>query len=352
MAFTPGRARLAGVSRAVRVSRMLWPIPASVALLFAAAEPTAAQVWWERASCHQAIEAVLSADLAAAEARLSALEASRDPEDQACAVWARVGHAETQIAVKGPEKALLENRERRLLRMFGFAKSHEKRGRHLGDLEMEARVRRVRVLVDKGDRTDALKEAKRVKELLAERGGGDESPTLTYVRGVVDMAVSQSAWPLKMLLGMAGVSGDAGRGRKALTQLADGATVYRWDAIYVLRHFAEESPGPENGRPLDFSLRISPRFRTNPQLVYDHALDFHRERRCAEALEVAKPLVSRLEREPSLWSAQARAKLFWISGRCALDTGDRVGAQKWAELAAAQRFAGLEKEIAALKTGL
>lgn len=313
--------------------------------------PAPATPWYERASCDRAIQAVLSADFDASDDRLRALESSSDVEDKACAVWARVVLAEVQIAIGGRMPALLENREHTLKRMYGFSRAHAALGPRFRDLEIEARVRRVRVLVDLGERREALKEMRRAGDLL-DRRKGEPTATMRYVRGVSYMAVSQSPWALRTLMGMAGIRGEAEIGRGDLKTLERGTSVYRYDAVYLLHYFAEASPGGANGIPSDYSRRMSELFPTNPQFSYDYALDLQREKRCGDSLRAIERFTSKLQREPMLWSSQVRAKLYWLSGRCAMDLGDRALARTYVERAEAQKFSEINDKIEELRSEL
>jgi hypothetical protein len=162
--------------------------------------------------------------------------------------------------------------------MFAFSRANQRMGTRIADLEMEARMRRVRVLLDLDQRTDALKEIKRVKTLLEARKG-EPTPTVKYVRGITGLAVGGAAWPLRTLLALAGIDGDADRGRAVLLEVTRGSTVYRFDALYLMHYFAEESPGGTNGSPLQYSGPLSDLFPSNPQLAYDYAGDLLREKR-------------------------------------------------------------------------
>jgi hypothetical protein len=317
--------------------------PALLPLLVLVAAPESTR-WYDRPACQKALEVILAADLDEADRKIKPLEASSDAEDQACGVWLRATLAETQISVGGRLPALLENREKVLLRMFKFAKSHASE-RHLADLEIEARMRRVRALVDKGERTDALKEINRTKELLAQRKDSTETPTQKYVAGIVNSAVSQSGFPMKVVLGIAGVSGDADQGRQHLKDLAAGTSIYRYDAMYILHHFSRESPSKENGAPIDYSKPLFSQFPTNPQFAYDLAVDLYEAKRCKDSLDALTDTRKKLAEAPNQWSSTVRAKLYYITGRCSFDVGDKATAKRYAELAKSQNYEDLADPI-------
>ena len=323
------------------MSALLLPLTLSAVLTGAPDETR----WYDRASCQKGMEAVLAADMDEAERRIKPLEASGDVEDQACGVWLRAALAETQIAVGGRLPALMENRERVLLRMFKFAKVNGPKGQHLADLEIEARMRRVRALVDKGDKGDALKEVNRTKDLLAQRKGAPGTPTQKYVSGIVNGAAANSGFPMRVVLGLAGLSGDSDEGRQHLMEVAKGTSVYRYDAMYVLHHFSRENRSEENGAPVDYSKTLFDRFPSNPQFTYDLAVDLYEAKRCKDSLEILTDARKKLEAAPQSWSSTVRAKLYYITGQCSAEVGDKVTAKRYAELAKAQGFEELEDPI-------
>lgn len=323
------------------------PSLAFVALLSAA--PHTSQPWYVRPTCKAAVDTVMAVRLQDAEKRISRLEKG-DVEDRACAAWARVTMAETQIAAGGRMPALMKNRERRLLQLFKFAKRHRNH-QHLADLAIEARIRRVRVLLDKGERTKALEESQLAEKLL-ERRGKASNPTLDYTRGVTNMAVSQSGWALKTLLSVAGVSGDASRGREALEALATSGTVYEADAQYVRHFFAVQSKSEENGDPAALMKTLVDRYPSNPQLVYEYAMDLWRAKKCDVAFEAVSPTIQRIDADPGQFSNMVRAKLYWIGGACAADIGKRDLARRYAKMAEQQKFEPLAERIQELSSAL
>lgn len=313
----------------------------------AAAE--APEPWYARASCMHALEAVLSADFAAAEPKIRAIEKSADTDDQACGVWLRVSLAEAQLAVGGRLPALLDYRERMLSRMGGFSKAKGGIAKRFSDLELEARLRRVRVLVDKNEKGDALKEIQKVNEMLEKRGGADANATLIYARAVTDSAVGNSPWALRTLMRMAGVKGDAKLGREALESLEKSDTVYKYDAMYLQHYFAIGAPDGDFGKPAPHAKKLVDKFPTNPQFAIELAKDLYAERKIDQAFGIVSSFTAQLEKQPSLYSNQLRAHLYLLSGQCAKDLGKKELASRFALLAEAQSYAPLADEIDALK---
>lgn len=314
-----------------------------------AADGAAAEPWYARASCIHALETVLSTDFAAAEPKIKAIEKSADTDDQACGVWLRVSLAEAQLAVGGRLPALLEYRERMLSRMGGFSKAKGGIAKRFSDLELEARLRRVRVLVDKGEKGDALKEIQKVNDMLEKRGNAEPNATLTYSRGVSDSAVGNSPWALRTLMRMAGVKGDAKLGREALESLEKSGTVYKYDAMYLQHYFALGAPDGDFGKPAPHAKKLVEKFPTNPQFAIELAKDLYAEKKIDQALDVVSTFLAQLEKQPSLYSNQLRAHLYLLSGRCAKELGKKELATHFALLAEAQSYAPLADEIEALK---
>lgn len=316
------------------------PVWALTALTFASAPGTGP--WYERPACRDAAATVMRVELDAAKKKFEALDRG-DLEDRACAVWTRAMLAETELAVGGKRPELLEARRKSLFALFSFAKKN-RRVPHLADLAIEARVRRVRVLLDDGEKKRAFDETRGAAKMLEGRKGAS-NPTLDYARGVTNTALSQSGMGLRLLSSVAGFAGDADAGRKALTALAEGNSVYWSDAQYVRHFFSVDSPAPENGRPVELMKRLVEAFPTNPQLASEYANDLYAEKRYAEALAFIAPLTQRLDRHPSLWSNHMRAKLYWVSGRCAAKLGKKDEAARWAKQADAQRSDTMSEKI-------
>jgi hypothetical protein len=306
--------------------------------------------WYDRPSCKEVVRLALKPDFEAANAARKSLFAG-DVEDKTCGVWSGVVLDEVEISLVGNTPESMKKRDQTLLKLYKFAQKYGS-APHIRDLAIEARVRRIRLLSDKGDKTGAFDEARTTYRMLQERGSNDMTPPLSYAQGIVDMAVSNSGWALRTLMSMAGVKGDEARGRKALKELANGDTAYKYATIYLLRYFADEAPSPENGRPLEYSQTLYQTFPKNPQFVYDYALDLKEVKRCNDALEALSGPRKMLEAAPAEYSPIVRAKLYWLNGYCALSVGDRDTARRDAELAKAQEFDELEDRIEALQDQL
>ncbi|MEQ8279110.1 MAG: hypothetical protein RMA76_16890 [Deltaproteobacteria bacterium] len=300
-----------------------------VSLMIASA---ASGPWYERSTCVDAAQAVMSVDFEGARAKLAKLDRG-DVEDKACAVWTRAMLAETALAVGGRQPQLLEARRKSLYAMFSFAKRYRKTP-HLADLAIEARVRRVRVLLDDGERKRALDETRGAVKMLERREGANNA-TLDYTRGVVNMALSQSGWGMRLLLQVAGFSGDANLGRTSLERLAQGKSVYWSDAQYVRHFFTVESDAKDTNAAA-MMKRLVDAFPDNPQLTYEYATDLFVAGDCPATLATVTNLNARIDSDPGLWSNDMRAKLYWLGGRCAADVGQRELAMRWAKRADAQ----------------
>lgn len=323
--------------RAVRSPVLLTP------LLLSSAPALADQPWHERASCRAVVEASFGADFAAAERQLSALEATRDLDDTACALWARTSLAEFQIAVLGKTPANLAGRRKAISRLFGFAKANGGKGVRFADLELEARMRRVRVLVEEGNRSAGLDEGKQLQKML--EGRPRSTPTIVFVEGTLNGALASTGWAARAALSVVGLGSDGETAAKALHSLGDGDSIYKWDALYMARHFAEGVGEEHFRKPSTYSRTLLDRFPENPQLAYELARDLYSEKRVAEARKAVAQTITRLDANPGSWSPRMRAKLLWIAGRTALETGDKPEAQRRGQLAAAQKAEEMKDEI-------
>lgn len=328
-----------------RLSLSFAPIAAGLVVSVAIPAAASPQPWYERQSCRTAAELAFSTDFDGAAKKLAQLEATRDLDDQACALWVRASYAELQIAVLGDEPKLLNERKRALSRLYGFAKANRAKAARFADLELEARLRRVRVLLSDGQQSSALKESKLVQQMVADRPAAPRTPTLDYVDGVLNAALASPGWAARTFLSLAGLGADKKLGAKALNHLADGNSLYRWDAMYVAHHFSVEVEDAGFRTPSSYSRPLVERFPQNPQFVFDLAKDLWREKKFAESQKIAAPAVTKLDGSPALWSSKIRAKLYWISGRSALDGGNRTDAKKHAQLARAQNFEQLADQI-------
>ena len=326
------------------------------ALLLVSAASSAASAraapWYEQEPCRAAHATVMTAELARGRAAIAALERDSDVELRACGAWLHVVLSDVEFVLEGRSPALNRRRMRRLERLFKFAVRHGRPRPHLLDLAIEARIRRVRVLVDQGKQTVAVSEARKVEKMLDGRADHARTPSRMYARGVADLAVAQAPWALRVLVNMAGLRGDAERGRRLLESLGNGRTVYRADALLALYHFARHR---DDGARVDverYGARLAGGFRHHPQFVFDHALDQFRAGRCIEALTILAPTRVRLQANPRLWSPRARKKVYWLTGRCALDTGNKPLAEESLGLAVREQHGSYAKEVALLRADL
>lgn len=327
------------------MSAVFRAIPILIAVSIPSAAFAGGEPWYERASCHEAMELGFATEFQKADAKIAQLEASRDADDQACALWARVSLSELKIAVLGSTPELTAARKKALSRLFGFSKAHRSKGARFGDLELEARLRRVRVLLEEGSQRDAMNEAKLVQEMLDKRPSAPQTPTADYVVGVLNAALASPGWAGRALLSVVGLGSNKERGAQAINKLADGSSIYKVDAMYIGHHFSIEVEDAGFRKPIAYSKPLLARFPNNPQFLFDVAMDLQREKRYADALKVARQAASRIDAQPDMWSAKIRAKIYWITGRSAFDTGDRAEAKRRAELARAQNFEELEDNI-------
>lgn len=329
-----------------------WALLLLAASSLSAATQGAAQPWYARAECHAAQAAVMAAEVNAAKTAIEKLQNHRDLELRACAVWLEVKLSDVEMALEGTSDALLERSRDRLESLFKFAMRYGRQRRHLLDLAIEARMYRVRLMAERDDRAGALSEARKVEKMLASRAEANPTPTRRYARGMVDLGVSQSTWALRVLLKMAGLGGDESRGRRLLEALAEGDTVYRGDALFILHHFARQGSTPSRADTERYGLKLVEAFGQNPQFLFDRAVDQYETGRCEGALGTLAPLRSRLHEEPQLWSARVRKKVYWLTGRCALETGDKPLAQESLGLASREQYGGYAEEVKRLQQDL
>lgn len=296
----------------------------------------AASPWYERDTCRAAIKAAFDADTTALDAQLNTLERSGDLDDQACAVWVRASYSEIHIAVFGKDPPQLTARRKALTRLFQFGRTNKGKDPRFADLELEARLRRVRVLFEEGKRTDALREIKQLYEMVGKREKQPPTPTSDYVHGVLNGALAAPGWAARAILTMAGLSSDLSIAAEDMGKLMRGESVYKWDAAFVAHHFAEEVPDGPFKPAATYTGLLLQQFPANPQWALDHAFEHHHAKKYADANAALAPIIARLDAKPDLWSARIRAKLFWLAGRIALDAGDRPAAKKLLARATAQ----------------
>ncbi|NJK88377.1 MAG: hypothetical protein HC923_02590 [Myxococcales bacterium] len=306
--------------------------------------------WYDRASCKEAMQIVMALDLDGSESAIRTLETDKDLDAKACGVYLRALLSEMLIAVHGSTPEQLRYREEHLKRMFGFAKAHAKYGVRYADLEVEARMRRVRTLFEQGNKTEALAEARRANKLLKARLERGTSPTVDFVQGIMYSALGQSGMLTRTLLGMAGLSGDPAEGYQALQRVYGGHSVYRDEALYLARHFAWDmrESGSPFGDPLALGRTLVARHPTNGQFVYDQGRSLRLEGQCKEAMEIAQPIVRRIEENPGVWAPNLRSKTFFLAGRCLVELGQLERAKELREAMARQPKSDFSENLAAL----
>lgn len=331
------------------------PAGPAVFLLFVIAPVAAIAAdvpWYQHDACRTAHATVMSAELKAGRAAIAGLQRSPDLELRACGMWLEVPLGDVEFLLQGKSPALSHRRMRRLQKLFKFAMRYGRRRPHLLDLAIEARIRRVRVLVEQGQSTAAIREAQKVEKMLDARQGRASTPSRMYARGISDLAVAQAPWALRVLVKMAGMRGEPERGRRLLESLGTGTSVYRADALAVLYHFARKRDRPSAQEIDSYGARLARHYAQNPQFVFDHALDQFRAGRCADSLAILQPMRARLHADPVLWSPRTRKKVYWLTGRCALDTGNRSLAKQSLVLAVQEKDAGYAHEVERLKADL
>lgn len=328
------------------------------ALMLAAGHARAATPWFERDACRDVLESVNANRFDEAENALGVLENRSDPDDRACAVYGRLFLAENYLSIHGDEPKWLANRDRHLKRMLIFAKTHAKFGARFADFEMEARMRRTRLLFDSGQQTEAVSEARRTNRLLKERlEDDDESATRSFVQGVMYTAFGQSNFLARTLFRLAGLGGSGDDGRASLIDLADGDTPYMGEALYLTLHFAMEDAREGKtespfGDPAERARRLVERYPTNPQYVYEYVKVLQFQNRCAEAEAVLRSSLQAMNEDPRIWAPEMRAKLYYRAAECAIETQDVARATQYRDQLKAQARANFNDELADLDTQL
>lgn len=339
---------MSNVSTVSRIVLSLSFIAAS-ALLVSSAH---ASPWYAREGCVDGAKLIFGADLDAA-AAMQAVLVKGDPDDKACSVWLGVTLSEMRIALLGRTEENIEFRSKQLDRMFGFSKHYGKTAGRFADIELEARSRRVRVLLDIGDRGGALAEARRAKKMLDKRPArAPSTATYEFVRGGLGLAVSSASWPLRTVLRVVGLGGDGDEGKKAFEKLWASETVYKYDSMYSARHFATERPDGPLGKPSQYSKRLYERFTGNHQFVFDYADDLRRDERCKDALEHLAPTAAALDATPQVYSSGIRARVYWLIGRCARTLEDLPRAKAYAKRARAENYPPVEERLSDLEGDL
>jgi hypothetical protein len=292
--------------------------------------------WTARASCRAAFDAAVALDAALADARLKPLEASKDPDDQACALWVRASTVELQLGFLGRSPELEAQRKKVLSRLAGFARAHKALGPRFADLDLEARLRRIRVLSDDGQRTAMVSELRELVGLLEARGVEPMTPTLHDTIGVLHAALSSPGWAARAALSVMGISVDPEVAALHLHALTDGDSVYRGDALYLAQFFSE-AMGKAMRAPETYRRALFERFPDAPQFAYERALDARGAKPCGGTGPLFARFLRRVDAEPNVWGPLLRAKLLWLGGVCALEAGDKAEARRLGEKAKAER---------------
>lgn len=284
---------------------------------------------------------------------LSELEASRDLDDKACAIYLRALEAEMRSAIYNEVPETVEFRNRHLKRMLGFAKAHAKYGARFADLEIEARMRRVRVLFDTGEKTAAISEARRTSKLLEARAGA-QSPTLDFVKGVMFGALGQANFLARTALWAAGISGSPEEGNRSMQRLMAGDSVYKHEAYCIAYYFAltrtEEGENSPLGSPTVIARFLAVKNPENPQFAYEYARMLYRNDQCGQAIEVVQPWVDQLSSDSDAWTQSIRAKTYYIASACNLAEGHVKKAVAFRDRFAAENFKDFAKLLSELST--
>lgn len=269
----------------------------------------ATEPWYARAECQAGLREVHSQELQRARQAIDALYRSADDELKLCALWLEIPLGNAELVLEGRSESLFERREDRLRALHGAAQRFGRGRSHWVDVAVEARMRRIQLLAQKGERTESVTEARRVLRQLERREGAPPSPSRSYARGAIDLAVGQATWALRMLLSAAGISGDPEAGQRALEELAASDTVYASEALLLLRQLSKDSRGADAPQTLRYGAQLVARFPESPQFAMDHAADLLAAGRVADAGKVLAPFERRLQVDPELWSGRVRRNL-------------------------------------------
>ena len=312
----------------------------------------ASSPWYELDECRAAYATVLSAELDAAQTAIERLQHSADLGLRTCGTWLEVPLSAMELTLEGKSPALSSRHMHRLEKLFKFAMQYGRRQPELLDLAIEARLRRVRMLVEQGEKTAAIGEARKVEKMLDSRSDSPPNATRMYARGVADLAVSGSPWALRVLVNLAGVGGDGERGERLLEKLAEGKSVYQGEALLVLYQFARQGESSPDADTQRYGAALALAHAESPQYVFDRAVDQYRTGACADALQTLGGVRSRLGANAGLWTPRVRKRVYWLTGRCALDTGDKSLAKESLELASQENHDSYTEEVAVLAADL
>ncbi len=247
------------------------------ALLLAASPASAAEPWFVRTDCLEATALAYAAHVDQAMARATAMRDAKDLDARACGLWLLVSATEMQIALYDDEEKLLELLKTRISDLEAFGVENGYRSPRFDDLVLEAKLRRVHLMVRLGERTEAIRAVKEAQRLLERRRRiKKKTPTYFYAEGVANLALTHADWPVRAVLTLVGIQGDEARGTKAMKILLGANSVYRPEATVVARNF-------EIGPRLDLSKSLWSEFPDNPQLAFNLAVDLQSAQRCPEA---------------------------------------------------------------------
>lgn len=315
----------------------------------AAAAPTEERPWYAHPECLRAQGEVVGRDAARALAAIQALEKSPSVELQACAHWLMIPLGVNELVFQGKSAALHLRTEARLEALFRFAMKYGRRYPHLRDLAIEARMRRVRLLIEMKERDRAIKEAQSVEKMLASRAQAPQTPSWQYARGATDVAIGSTSWPLRVLASAAGIKGDAERGVRLLNELKATNTVYRAEALDVLHFFAEQDEEKPSARTLSL---VAERARALPNSAY-YALDLAESLaavgRWAEAEKALANVRGVLTESPDEWTPRLRRRIYYVMARCAAERADLATAEAELVRASSEKWGGYAEMIAALQ---
>jgi len=297
--------------------------PVAFVLLAPGLLASAGVPWFERPNCAETVQAVMDMKIDDAESKIGQLERSRDPDDIACSVYARVNLAEMYLTLHGDEPKWVQHRLDQLERMYKFSKAFGKYGRRFQDMEIEARLRRIRALFEKGEKTSAISEARTTDRLLDKRRKGPGSPTVDFVTGVLYTTLGDAPFYQRALLQMAGIGGDSDIGHAALKRLSHGDTVYAAEAAYIAHHFAteaqKEGEDSDFGKPWSTGQHLN-QLADNPQYAVEYVRALRKAKRCADGVSVLQPYLDTLKDDRDHWTSEMRAKIYVEATSCAVES--------------------------------
>jgi hypothetical protein len=245
-------------------------------LLLLSRSAFAAEPWFVRKECMEATSLAYAAHLSESSAKAEVLRKSSDLALVACGLWLGVAAIEMEIALSDDETKLLEELRKSIDALEAFGVENGYRTQDFEDLVLEAKLRRVHLLVRLGERTDAIRAVKESKQILERRRRVKKATaTYFYAEGIANLAITHADWATRAVLKLVGVEGDEERGNKAMKILLGSKTVYRPEVMIVARNF-ELSP------KLELSDSLWREFPENPQLAFNCAMDLQEAQRCNE----------------------------------------------------------------------